>query len=301
LRRAAGGSIWHEATTMDLPAIDMRAALKLADGEFTALSRIVYQRWGINLTDKKRELVRSRLAKVVRRHGYESFGTLVRAVQVDGSGALLQEVVDAISTNVTSFFREQHHFDFLHETVVPEFIARARKKSGPTELRVWSAGCSTGAEAYSIAMTLEESIPASADIAWEILATDVSQRVMDIARRGTYPLNDVRGVSPVHLRKFFLKGTGKAEGYVRAVPALRERVTVRPLNLMEAWCHAQPFTVIFCRNVMIYFDKPTQQRVVERYRDSLAAGGYLFVGHSETITTASKGWKTMMPTVYRKA
>jgi chemotaxis protein methyltransferase CheR len=286
---------------MDFPAIDTRTALKLAESEFTALRKLIYTRWGINLTEKKRELVRSRLAKVIRRHGYDSFAGLLRAVQADAGGFLLQEVVDAISTNVTSFFREQHHFDFLHETVVPEFIARSRKRPGAAVLRVWSAGCSTGAEAYSIAMTLQESIPAGAEVAWEILATDVSQRVMDIARRGTYSLGDVRGVSPARLHRFLLKGTGRAEGYVRIASELRERVTVRPLNLMEAWHHAASFHVIFCRNVMIYFDKATQQRVVARYRDSLADGGYLFVGHSETITGTSKGWKVMMPTVYRKA
>ena len=286
---------------MDLPTIDTRAGLKLAESEFTALSRLVYGRWGINLTDKKRELVRSRLAKVVRRRGLDSFAALLGAIHGDGTGTLLQEVVDAISTNVTSFFREPHHFECLHDLVVPEFIACARKKKGPAVLRVWSAGCSTGAEAYSIAMTLAESIPAVSGVAWEILATDVSQRVMDVAARGTYVLSDVRGVPPASLHKYFLKGIGRAEGYVRVVPALRQRVTVRPLNLMEPWHHIHPFAVIFCRNVMIYFDKPTQQRVVARYRDSLADGGYLFVGHSETITGASKGWKTIMPTVYRKA
>jgi chemotaxis protein methyltransferase CheR len=212
-------------------------------------------------------------------------------VRADASRRELAHMVDLLTTNKTSFFREPAHFDVLRDAVVPAFGA------APGGLRLWSAGCSSGEEPYTMAMVLREAL---ADPAWRgarILATDISERVLARARAGVYPDETAADVDPALLRRHFARDP---EGGWAAGAALRARIQFAPLNLMGPWPMRGPFHAIFCRNVMIYFDKPTQGALVNRYYDLLAPGGYLFVGHSESLSAVDHAFAYVQPAVYRK-
>jgi chemotaxis protein methyltransferase CheR len=240
----------------------------LGADEFRAISELVTSRAGIQLPPGKEGLVRSRLAKRLR--------TLE-----------LQQLLDAISTNKTSWWRESAHFDLLAEEV-----ASHPKSSAP--FTVWSAGCSTGEEPYTLGIVLSE-VLGSPDRA-RILATDLSTRVLDKAKSAQYATEELDGVSPARRAKWF----ASSGNTYTIVPALRRIVSFAHLNLMGPWPMKGPFDAIFCRNVMIYFDKPTQGRLVERYRQLLRPGGLLFIGHSESLTGLAHSYTYVAPAVYRK-
>lgn len=206
------------------------------------------------------------------------------------------QFVNAITTNLTAFFREVHHFDYLATTLLPALLQdKVRRR-----LRLWSAGCSTGEEPYSLAMVVRETLPASVGWDTKILATDIDSNVLATARLGVYSTERASGLSPQHLQRWFRRGTGANAGLMRVVPALQELITFRQLNLMHDWPLRGPFDIIFCRNVAIYFDKATQRRLFDRFADQLDRQGYLFVGHSESLSAITERFELLGKTIYRK-
>jgi chemotaxis protein methyltransferase CheR len=268
---------------------------------FIKLSDLVHRHCGINLHDGKIELVRARLAKQMRIGGFDAATDYIDHVLSDPSGEEFKNLIDALSTNLTSFFREKNHFSYLERELLPRLLSD-KKRSGHRRLRAWSAGCSTGEEPYSLAMILLDTTSGRGQGDWDVklLATDISTRVLAHARRGTYDKKRAEGVPPQLRNKYF--AINKLDGQViyDASRALKELVRFRHLNLMQTWPFAGPFDFIFCRNVMIYFDKPTQQRLVARFYDCLASGGVLFTGHSESLTGITHGFKYIQPTIYAK-
>ncbi len=270
---------------------------ELSEAQFTKISNLVKTRAGINLHDGKRELVRSRLTKRLRQLGLDTFDQYIQRVSMDRSGAELTTMLDILSTNLTHFFRESQHFDFLRALALPELMATRRSMR---HIRVWSAGCSSGEEPYTLAIVLNECVPP--DQGWDvrILATDLSTQVLATAREGVYSAQRMKGTPPDLLSRYFTLTETKPEKLYKAKPAIRQMVHFARLNLMEPWPMQGPFDIIFCRNVMIYFDKPTQGQLVRRYHDVLAPGGYLFIGHSESLTGVQHDFDYVQPTVYRK-
>ena len=267
----------------------------ISERQFQFISDLVKDRCGINLHDGKKDLVQARLAKCIRQAGHEDAQAFLDHVKTDHSGEAVAGLIDAMSTNLTSFFRESQHFDYLRETFLPALIAK-RKLTGQQRLRGWSAGCSTGEEPYSLAMTLIEA--AGSDVLdVKLLATDISRPVLETARQGVYDKARLDSVPVAFRTRYFEPG---GQGRFKAGQPLRDVVRFNHLNLMETWPFTGPFDFIFCRNVMIYFDKPTQQRLVSRFYDCLEPGGLLFTGHSESLTGVSHKFKYVLPTIYAK-
>lgn len=268
----------------------------LGEGEFRFLSELVGQKTGIKLNDGKRELVYGRLARRLRQLGLDSFSEYCELLKRDDGDELLN-LVNAITTNLTSFFRERHHFDYLGKKLVPELL---KTNAATRRIRVWSAGCSTGAEPYSIAITLREAL---ADVrGWDatIFASDIDTNVLQTAANGVYPEKEVAGLPPAQLRRWFLRGKGASAGRVRAKDELRDMIEFRQVNLIEPWNVPGPFDLIFCRNVVIYFEKPTQKVLFDRYADVLAAHGHLFIGHSESLFKITDRFELIGQTIYRR-
>jgi chemotaxis protein methyltransferase CheR len=272
--------------------------LELTNREFEKISRLVYDQCGIRLSQGKRELVKARLGKRIRSGPFRSFQDYYEHVVRDRSGEELVQLLNSISTNYTFFFREQAHYDYLRGEVLPPLIGSKRERAG--RLRLWSAGCSSGEEAYSLAIMLLEAIENPS--AWDlmILATDLSTKVLDIASPGVYPKERVQSVPPGLVKKYFLQGVDGWANHVRVKRAVRRLVRFERLNLMEPFTFKEPFHCIFCRNVMIYFDKNTQSDLVGRFYDHVEPGGYLFIGHSESLTGIPHSFHYVRPSVYRK-
>jgi chemotaxis protein methyltransferase CheR len=267
--------------------------------EFHQLRALVLERAGIHLSDAKKALVYGRLVRRLRDLGLLSFGEYYRRVLE--SSEELTVFLDRITTNETHFFREPHHFAHLAERFLPALVAAATAGHRPKSVRVWSAGCSTGEEPYSIAMTLIDRLPRAG---WtiDILATDLSTRVLDVARSATWPVARAGGIPAPFLQAFMLRGFGSREGWVRACPRLRAAVRVQRLNLNdEAYPAEPPFDLIFCRNVLIYFPPAGRQRVLARLLSRLAPGGQLFVGHAESVQGLPERVRCVCPTVYARA
>ena len=269
----------------------------MRDSEFEFIRSLVYERSRISLGPDKRELVSARLGKRLRATNAPDLGAYCTLLQSPAAGEELGNLIDAISTNHTFFFREQAHFDFLRGTIVPGMAARARAERW-ARLNIWSAACSSGEEPYSIAMTLAGALPAWP---WQIEATDISRRILARAAAAIYPEESVGRLAPGVVTAHFQRGFGPQEGYYRVKPALRERVAFHHLNLLEGEPRFRdPFQVIFCRNVMIYFDRPTQEELVARLARRLVPGGYLLVGHSESLTHIRHGLRLLHPAVYQR-
>lgn len=270
--------------------------LDLSEKDFLSFSRLVYEKAGINLHQGKKELLRARLAKRIRELGFESFSQYYEHVTGDGSGEEILHMLDCVATNLTRFFREEAHFQFLAETVYPEVQEALRMGNQDAFFRVWSAACSTGEEPYSLAMH------AGSYLGWNfhILATDISTKALDKAKKGIYPLSCLSEVPSWMIRKFFLKGHGPREGCVRLKPEIRSKVTFQRHNLMDPPPFQEEMDVISCRNVLIYFDRATQKRVVESLSRALKPGGYLLVGHAESLNGALPQLRYVRPAVYRK-
>ncbi len=269
----------------------------MRDSEFDFIRNLVYERSRINLSPDKRQLVSARLGKRLRATNLQTIGDYCRLLQSPGADQELANLIDAISTNHTFFFRESSHFDYLRSVVVPEMLARSRTERW-SRFRVWSAACSSGEEPFSIAITLAEVMPS---FPWLVDATDISHRVLAKAAAGIYNEEAVARVPRELLRAHFQRGFGPQDGNYRVKRALRERVVFHHLNLLEGELPSQElFHVIFCRNVMIYFDRPTQDELVSRLASKLIPGGYLFVGHSESLTQMRHSLQPIQPAVYRK-
>lgn len=273
--------------------------LTLTDAEFEQISEMVYAHCGINLHDGKKELVRSRLAKILRLGRFESFSQYMEHVAADTSGQAFSELIDSLSTNLTSFYREAIHFDYLAGTLLPEIIAH-KQRQNTLRLRGWSAGCSSGEEPYTIAITLLESLPDRARWDVKLLATDISTRILKRAQEGIYERERIEPVPPALKNRYLIMRTQNGEKRFEVAPALRQTIAFKYLNLMQDWPFRGSFDFIFCRNVMIYFDKPTQQRLIDRFWQVLAPGGVLFTGHSESLTGIRHSFRYIQPTIYRK-
>jgi len=269
---------------------------EFTDADFTCLRQLVTEHTGIVVSDNKRDMLYSRLARRLRSLGMTRFAEYCAYLRTHEQEELTN-LINAVTTNLTSFFREPHHFQHLAHTVVPWLL---NQNADSRRIRMWSAGCSTGEEPYSMAMTLEESIPPWLDWDVRILATDLDTNVIEQARRGVYELERIHGLGEARLKRFFLKGRGANEGLVKVDPELQAMIEFRQLNLLKDWPMKGPFDVIFCRNVMIYFDKPTQQRLVERFANLLAPRGYLYIGHSETLKDISNAFESVGNTIYRR-
>lgn len=267
---------------------------ELGEKQFQRISDMAYRLCGLNLHAGKEGLVKTRLSKRLRALGMESFDEYLRYVEGDRTGQELVEMIDALTTNKTGFFREAEHFEYLQHAILPRITGR------PRGVRVWSAGCSTGEEPYSIALVLCEALGEPDRLQARILATDISARVLATARVGIYDEDAVQSVpTSMRYRYFTCVRAGQPRAY-RVNDEVRALVRLARLNLMDDWPMRGPFDVIFCRNVMIYFDKPTQQRLLQRFWDLLEPGGYLLVGHSESLTALQHRFRYVQPAVYVK-
>jgi len=264
----------------------------LTRAEFEQIRRLAYERFGLDLREGKQQLVSARLGKKLRESPFRTFREYCEHVAGDCSGEALAEMIDALTTNYTSFLREKAHFDFLR--------AQAAELAGRGRIAIWSAACATGEEPYSIAISLLEELGWEARSRIRILATDISNRALETARCGAYPAERFEDFPAALLPRYFLRGEGQWEGWRRVKREIREMVEFGRLNLIEPFGRAEKFAVIFCRNVMIYFDKPTQEDLVERLADCLEPGGYLLTGHAESLLGGRHSLEYVCPAVYRK-
>lgn len=269
--------------------------VEITEAQFEEISELVKRLAGINLHEGKKELVKARLAKRTRQLRLNNLEEYIAYVRNDTTGRELISMLDALSTNLTYFFRESQHFAYLRDHVLSKLIASGKKR-----LRIWSAGCSSGEEPYSIAMLLREHIPDLDRWDARILATDLSTRVLGMASRGEYSDERFKDTPKQYVHKYFDLVQSKPSKIYRASEKLRGMIHFARLNLMESWPMKGPFDVIFCRNVMIYFDKPTQNRLVNRYYDLLADGGMLFLGHSESLTGTQHRFRYVQPATYAR-
>jgi chemotaxis protein methyltransferase CheR len=270
----------------------------ITDGDFDYLCRLIYEQCRINLGPEKRALVTSRLAKRLRHHGFKTYAEYCALLRSPAGAEEIQNLIDRISTNHTLFFREMKHFDFLRETVIPKW--QAEKRQGP--FRIWSAASSSGEEAYSIAIHLAEHFAPAESGRWRIEATDVSMRVLETAQAGVYDASRIRTIPDPLLRRYFQRGVKEWHGHYRLKEELRRCVNFQRWNLLEGnYPFTQPFDLIFCRNVMIYFDRPTQETLVRQLSATLISQGWLFVGHSESLSGVKHDLKSLRPSIYLKA
>jgi chemotaxis protein methyltransferase CheR len=273
----------------------------LTGSEFRALRDLIYEKSGITLSDSKTQLVASRLARRLRARGLPNYGAYYELVmRQDPDGAELREMLNAITTNKTDFFREKHHFDFLVQNFLPRFIEQARR-TGERRLRVWSAGCSTGEEPYTLSMVIQTAFPQGGGFSLDLLATDLDTQVLERARGGVYAEETIEPVPAEMQKRFFRRGTGANAGKVRVADALRDCITFKQLNFVEQpWPVQGPFDLVFCRNVMIYFNANTQRGIVESFAQRLRPDGYLFIGHSETLNGLNELYEPLRGTIYRR-
>ncbi len=274
---------------------DLGILVNPTEAEFRDLSRLVYDQFGINLTDKKKSLVRGRLNKVLKERGFTTFSQYLGAVRRDQSGMALIELIDRISTNHTFFFRESDHFSFFQEVALEEI-----RTENPAEIRIWCAGCATGEEAYTLAMLCQEwGERKNFRGSFKILATDISVTALEQAVTGLY--NDERmRLVPQGLKKKFFEELGPDRWSVSEV--LKKRILFKRLNFMDkSFPFKNQFHAVFCRNVMIYFDRETKNDLVQRIGRHLMAGHYFFIGHSETLGRETFDFEYVKPSVYRKS
>ena len=271
--------------------------LQLSEAQYTKLAQLVYRLAGIHLGAGKKELLRARLASRLRTVGCSDVKEYIRRLEDDSGGQELISFLDCITTNKTDFFREAMHFDFLVQDVLPQMDKLCQ---GNAPFRLWSAACSTGEEPYTLAMVLRENPQFWERRGLSFLASDLSTKVLEKARQGVYALDRVASMPRQLLTRYFQRGANRWNGYVRVRPDLRSMVRYERINLMDPFKLGEPFQVIFCRNVMIYFDKPTQERLVDKFYSCLVKGGYLFVGHSESLTGIRHRLGYVRPAVYRR-
>ncbi|KUJ74856.1 chemotaxis protein CheR [Thiomicrospira sp. XS5] len=262
--------------------------------DFLRVKKVVYDFAGIDLNDSKKNLVYNRLAKRIRFLDMNSFSAYLDYVEEQGEAEFVH-LINAITTNLTFFFRENHHFEYLANQVIPMLL---EKNKASKKIRIWSAGCSTGEEPYSIAIVLKEAVPSGWDA--RVLATDLDTNVVQTGQTGVYKIDRLKGVSDERKKRWFLKGSGAREGYVRVKPELQQIIDFGQINLMNEWPIRDAVDVIFCRNVVIYFDKETQARLFDRYANLLPDNGHLFIGHSESLYKVCDRFELLGQTIYRK-
>ncbi|MNB73442.1 Chemotaxis protein methyltransferase Cher2 [compost metagenome] len=272
--------------------------IPMTDLEFTQLAELIKRRAGIHLKAEKRALLAGRLQKLVQDKGLASFSEYYNLLQGRNhtSAAELTQLVDRISTNHTFFMREQGHFTYFRQQVLPELL----QQQGERDLRIWSAGCSSGEEPYTLAMLIDEAFSGDGRRGWDtqLLATDISNSALEAARRGRYSAEALGALPERWARRYF---EPEEKGYYTVKPAIRSQVLFRRFNLMdEKFPFTRRFHAIFCRNVMIYFDQATRIRLVHKFYEMTEPGGYLFIGHSESLDRERTAYRYVMPAVYRK-
>jgi len=266
----------------------------LTADEFDQIARLVYNEFGLDLRRGKELMVSARLMRHLRALNCRSFTEYYRRVIKDSSGVALSDMVDALTTNFTRFWREASHFDFLQATVAPLLMGRGAA-------RVWCAAAATGEEPYSIAICLLDAFGPHSSVPISITATDISSRALKMASRGIYPTERLRALPPQWVPRYFLNGDGAFKGSCRIRPEVRRLVHFRRVNLTQPLPDLGTFAVIFCRNVMIYFDHATQSSTMRRVVEHLDPGGHLIIGHSESLTGFDCGLQYVRPGIYRKA
>ena len=269
----------------------MQLPAELNEKQFQRISELVYQHCGISLKDGKEALVKARLMKRFRAIGMNSVEAYLKLIESKEGEHELGRMIDAMTTNKTSFFREIEHFKFFRETVLPQLDSK--------RMRFWSAACSSGEEPYSLAMILREHLPGIDHKDVLILATDISRRMLEKAEKAMYPESIIKDVPPLYLQKYFIP-VQNTDGIYQVTANIRPLVRLASLNLMDSCPMKGLFNVIFCRNVMIYFDRKTQQQLINRFWEILEPGGYLFVGHSEGLSAITHKFKYVRPATYKK-
>ena len=270
--------------------------LQFSDAEFDFISSLMTEKTGIVVKKTKREMVYNRIMQRVRAlelATIEDYCNLLRC----GNKDEMNHFINVITTNFTNFFREEHHFDFLLNSGFDEIL----KANNQKHLKMWSAACSTGQEPYTLAMTLDQYLAQNPDINGHILATDIDTNVLNAARNGVYELEKLGDLESQILSNYFLKGSGNQHGLVKVKPALQEYISFQQLNFMESWPHTLgPFDLIICRNAMIYFEPKTQKQLIEKFMERLVPGGFLIIGHSETLCGLDHLFEQHDKTTYRK-
>ena len=265
---------------------------EVSDKLFKKFSELMYDKTGINLHYGKKQLLQSRLSKVLRDRDIDSFEDYYEIVINDKSNQELVNLIDIISTNVTYFFREEKHFEFMKN------IWKDQIGLTGDPLNIWSSACSTGEEPYSIAIQLYELFGKARK--FNILASDISTRVLKTAQKGVYSIDKIDSLSLAMKKKYFLKGKNKSEGFVKVKKELSDVIEYKRINLIENNAFQKKFDIIFCRNVMIYFDSQTKNGIVNKFETHLKPGGYLFIGHSESLNGLNHNLKYIAPAIYRK-
>ncbi len=274
------------------PAAGPAEIRPLTQSEFEKIRALAREQFGLDLRQGKEQLVSARLGKKMRAGGFRTFNEYYDAVVRDGTGEALIELINSLTTNFTSFLREPAHFEFLREQVAHFPVSET--------IEIWSAACASGEEPYSIAICLADQLGIGNRMRFRILATDISTRALEAARKGVYPAERFQDFPKTWLRAYLLKGERHWKDYYRIKPALRERIEFRRLNLTEPFAGLSQYAFIFCRNVMIYFDRETQEGVVGRMAAQLRPGGYLLVGHSESLLGGRHGLEYIQPAIYRR-
>ena len=275
--------------------------MQLSDGDFKFICQFVYDNTGIVLNDSKREMLYRRLTRIVRERKLNSFTEYCSLLRENGK----QEkdfFINAITTNLTSFFRENHHFEYLTNTEIPVLLKnKVVGVNGKKRLRIWSCASSTGEEPYSIAITLFEAMKSNLST-WDVkvLATDIDSNVLAKGKQGIYDISRIEEIPRIIKQTYFYQGSGTNSQSVKVNEKLKEIITFKQLNLLHEWPMKGPFDAIFCRNVIIYFDKKTQQELFERYYEMLTPGGLLFLGHSENLGNYQKYFENVGRTIFRK-
>ncbi|MBX2868622.1 MAG: protein-glutamate O-methyltransferase [Acidiferrobacterales bacterium] len=271
--------------------------LVLTDSEFSGLCDIIKDLTGISMGESKRQLVYRRLSGRLKHLKLKSFTDYIEFLST-GDVSELELFSNAVTTNLTSFFRESYHFDYLAGTIIPGIIKKRTTLNN--RFRIWSAGCSTGEEAYSIAITLKESLPSFESWDAKILCTDLDSDVINHCKRGIYNKDRIEKMAMDRQKRWFNPCQSEQDPAVKVKKELQDLTTFKQLNLMHEWPMKGRFDVIFCRNVIIYFDKPTQAMLMNRYADIMNDGGYLFLGHSESLLNVTDRFTLIDRTVYRK-
>lgn len=281
-------------TPMRTTAGDAGAGWDLSPGDFETIRGMARAAFGLDLKPGKEALVAARLGKRAREIGVNGIRAYLERMRADQTGMELVALIDALTTNYTSFQREPQHFDLLRERVLAP-AAKERRRAA-----IWSAGCATGEEPYTILIHAAEVLGEAGLELLQLVASDISTRALEAARAGIYPQDRVAPLPEAWRRKYLQRGSGTQAGMVRVKDEYRRRVEFKRINLMESQDRLPLFQVIFCRNVMIYFDKPTQEQLVNRFRERLEPGGWLLIGHSEGLMGLRHGLDYVMPAVYRR-
>lgn len=268
--------------------------LTISQNDFLKLVNFVQKNYGINLS-KKKQLIEGRLSNTIMAMGYTDFSQYINYLLTTTNKADIETMLNKLTTNYTFFMREKTHFDYFRDTILPYLVSTKKNKV----LSIWSAGCSSGEEPYTISMILKDFLGSSASL-WDsrVLATDISQNVLAKAQKAVYEEESLKDISDAWKRSYFVKTPGTTQYSV--APVIKSNVIFRTFNLMDPIRFRLQFDVIFCRNVMIYFDQPTKDALVQRFYNATNRGGYLLIGHSETLNKEATSYKYIMPATYRK-